>query len=120
MAEYDGIRVPVTQLLGVGFKTRFLTRFCIPLFDDDAPGFDSAPGSQYVPGTSVLRGSPDSTVRREPTRRVSNSYGVYRVKYVLTAQVAVHPDAFTRPVTDDGPYDIQNIWTTKSFHHSIL
>ena len=114
--------MPVSQLLGVGFKAQFLARYCIPLFGSDpaTSGFDSAPRSQRVPDSSVMRSAPAVSRSRAPTVPVERSYGMYRVKYVLSPQVAAHPDAFFRDVPSDGPYPIQNLWTDRAFHYSIL
>ena len=114
---YDGVRVPVSQLLGVGFKKRFLTRFCVPLF---GTGFNNAPGSERIPHGSVLRSSSSSADAALETSSVEYSTGNYRLKYILSDQVCVHPDAFHRSVPQDGPYPIRNLWTDRDFHHSIL
>ena len=119
---YDGVHVPVSQLLGKGFRSQFLARYCIPLFSSDPAlsGFNAAPRSQHVLDSSVMRvaaakdSSPVDSVLPE------QSYGMYRVKYILSAQVAAHPDAFHRKVPQDGPYPLQNLWTDKEFHYSIL
>ena len=114
--------VPVSQLLGVGFKPRFLSRYCIPLFGNPAAasGFDSAPGSQHVPSTSVLRTAPENGLPEDLDETAEFSDGRYRLKYILAPQVAAHPDAFVRPITHDGPYPIRNMWTDRVFYHSIL
>ena len=114
--------MPVSQLLGVGFKPRFLSRYCIPLFGDAAAtsGFDSAPASQQVPSTSVLRSAPENELPEDLDETTEFSTGRYRLKYILAPQVAAHPDAFVRPITHDGPYPIQNMWTDRVFYHSIL
>ena len=118
---YDGVSVPVSQLLGTAFKSKFISRFCVPLFGDaEAAGFDSAPAPRNVPGHAVLR----STDTVSPTKSVSTypvySQGRYRLKYVLEPRVAAHPTAFNYRVNRDGPYDIRNMWSDRSFHHSIL
>ena len=106
--------------MGVGFKARFLTRFCIPVFSPVATGFNSAPHPQRVPASSVLRVAPDATTVDAPTSNHESSNGMYRLKFILAPQVAVHPDAFVRTVPQDGPYPIQNLWTDRDFHHSII
>ena len=117
---YDGVHVPVSQLLGVGFKSRFLARFCIPVFGPAVSGFDSAPRPQHVPASSVLRTASEDSSVQVPVTGHESSNGVYRLKYVLAPQIAVHPDAFVRSVPQDGPFPIQNLWSDRDFHHSIL
>ena len=112
--------MPVSQILGVGFKARFLSRFCIPVFNPAASGFDSAPRPQRIPASSLLREAHKSSTVHAPTSKIESSNGMYRLKYVLAPQVAAHPDAFVRSVPHDGPYPIQNLWTERDFHHSIL
>ena len=120
---YDGVLVPVSQLLGPSFKSRFISRYCIPLFGDaGVDGFDCAPASQAVPGQAVLRADFDGSIT--PHASVPEypvySRGQYRLKYVLEPRVAAHPNAFVQRVNRDGPYDIRNMWSTRSFHHSVL
>lgn len=117
---YDGNLVPVSQLLGSAFKSKFISRYCIPLFQESNTGFDSAPKSRIIPGTAVLRPGQTAVAPRPVVPFPCYSTGQYRLKYLLTAQVAAHPDAFNRRVYRDGPFDIQNMWTTRHFPHTIL
>ena len=111
-------------MLGVGFKPRFISRFCIPLTVDPqstvSSGFNSAPASRSVPhghvlqaGTSVDRPAPMSA-------RSMIARGMYRLRYILEPRVSVHPRSFSCSVPQDGPYEIANMWTNRPFHHSLL
>ena len=87
--------------------------------DGASSGFDSAPQSRTIPRSLVLRDSENvATPARVPIRAYSK--GFYRLKYLLEPRVSVHPLSFTEPVAQDGPYELNHMWTTKSFHHSML
>ena len=117
---YDGVLVPVSQILGSAFKPKFISRYCVPLFDSKSTGFNSAPASRDIPGNAVLRPGQAAVTARPVSAFPKYSTGRYRLKYLLPPQVAVHPDAFTRRVFRDGPFDIQNMWSDREFSHSIL
>ena len=116
----DGVLVPVSQLLGSAFKSKFLSRYCVPLFDSKNTGFDSAPASLAIPGDAILRPGQSAVAPRVAPTYPVYSTGRYRLKYLLTPQIAVHPDAFTRRVFRDGPFDIHNMWSDREFTHTIL
>ena len=85
-----------------------------------ATGFDSAPASQRVPHDHVLR--PDSRFNRPApmTADSMRSHGKYRLKYILEPKISVHPRSFSCSVPQDGPYKISNMWSERTFHHSML
>ena len=83
-------------------------------------GFDSAPASQRVPHNHVLR--PDSRFDHPAPMSAQSmrSRGKYRLKYILEPKVSVHPRSFSCSVPQDGPYNISNMWSDRTFHHSLL
>ena len=125
MARYDGIHVPVSHLLGTGFKPRFLSRFCVPLMCDGTvdglpAGFDAAPRPRFIPRHQVMESDEGVSGPARVPIRSAVGHGFYRLRYILEPRVAVHPRAFIEPVANDGPYELNNMWSTKSFHHSVL
>ena len=107
----------VSHFLGSAYRPIFLSRFCTPVFGS---GFDSVPDPVQVPGERMLNVATAVAPPRSEDSIVIRNHGYYKLRYNLDPRVAVCPEAFVRKVPDEGPYKIENMWTTDKFHSTML
>ena len=112
-----GEKLRVSKFLGSSYRSVFLTRYCVPEFGS---GFAGVAPPTKIPGSrrlEVAHATVPSTSEQSDTIR---NHGYYRLRYNLDPRIAVHPDAFIYDVPNEGPYHIENMWTTSRFHSSML